>query len=327
MKRRSLIALLGGAVVAFPFAGRAQQKAMPVIGILSGSSPGPFAPLVAALRQGLGETGFVEGQNAVIEYRWAEGHQERLPALAADFVTRKVDLIVTTGGAASAHAAKTATSTIPIVFTTGSDAVESGLVDSLARPGGNLTGVTILNVKLIPKRIELIAELVPEARMIAILVNPNNAGTEPMIHDVPEAARTKGLELPILNASTESEIDTAFASLDLLHAAALVIAPDPFFGTRWKQFVTLASRHNIPAISAWREFVVAGGLISYGPSLTGAYRQVGVYAGKILNGAKPADLPVQQPTKFELVINLNTAKALGLTIPEPLLARADQVIE
>jgi putative ABC transport system substrate-binding protein len=306
---------------------RADQKAMPVIGFLSGSSPGAFAPLVAAVRQGLSESGFAEGQNAVIEYHWAEGHYDRLPALAADFVTRKVDLIIATGGAASARAAKTATSTIPIVFTTGSDAVETGLVDSLARPGGNLTGVTILNVKLIPKRIELISELVTEARVIAVLVNPNNAGTEPMIRDVPEAARTRGLQIPILNATTQNEIDTAFASLDLLHAAALVVAPDPFFGTRWKQFVTLASLHNIPAIYAWREFVSAGGLISYGTSLAAAYHQVGIYAGKILNGAKPADLPVQQPTKFELVINLKTAKALGLTVPTSILARADEVIE
>jgi putative tryptophan/tyrosine transport system substrate-binding protein len=201
------------------------------------------------------------------------------------------------------------------------------LVDSLARPGGNLTGVTILNVKLIPRRIELICELVPEARTIAVLVNPNNASTEPVIRDVPEAASRKGLQLSILKASTESEIDTAFASLDLLHAAALVVAPDPFFGTRWKQFVTLASHHNIPAIYAWREFVAAGGLISYGTGLAAAYRQVGIYAGKILNGAKPADLPVQQPTKFELVVNLRTAKALGLTIPPSILAGADEVIE
>jgi putative ABC transport system substrate-binding protein len=306
---------------------RAQQKAIPVIGLLSGSSPGAYAPLVAAIRQGLTEAGFAEGQNAVIEYHWAEGHYDRLPALAADFVTRKVDLIVAIGGAASARAAKTATSTIPIVFTTGSDAVETALIDSLARPGGNLTGVTILNVELIPKRIELISELVPEARVIAVLVNPNNPVSEPMIRDVPEAARTKGLQLSILKASTESEIDTAFASPDLLHAAALVVAPDPFFGTRWKQFVTLASRHNIPAIYAWREFVSAGGLISYGTSLPAAYRQVGTYAGKILKGAKPADLPVQQPTTFELVVNLNAAKALGLTVPPSILARANEVIE
>ena len=298
-----------------------------MIGFLSGSSPGLFVPLVAAFHQGLSEIGYVAGQSVAIEYRWAEGHYDRLPALAADLIARNVDLIVATGGAASARAAKTATLTIPIVFTTGSDPVESGLVDSLARPGGNITGVSILNVELIPKRIELISELVPEARIIAVLVNPNNAGTEPMIRDVPEAARAKGVQLPILKASTQSEIDTAFTSLDQLHAGALVVAPDPFFGTRHDQLLALASRHAIPAIYAWREFVTAGGLISYGTSLAVAYRQVGIYAGKILKGAKPADLPVQQPTVFELVVNLKTAKALGLTIPPSILARADEVIE
>ena len=326
MRRRELLFLLGGAMIATR-ALRAQQIATPVIGFLSGSSPGLFAPLVAAVRQGLSETGYVEGQNVAIEYRWAEGHYDRLPALAADLIARKVDLIVTTGGAASARAAKTATLTIPIVFTTGSDPVESGLVDSLARPGGNITGVSILNVHLIPKRIDLISELVPEARIIAVLVNPNNAGTEPMIRDVPEAARAKGVQLPILKASTQSEIDTTFTSLDQLHAGALVVTPDPFFGTRHDQLLALASRHAIPAIYAWREFVTAGGLISYGTSLIAAYRQVGIYVGKILSGAKPADLPVQQPTRFELVINLSTAKALGLTVPQSILMRADEVIE
>jgi len=326
MRRRELI-LFSSAAVAWSLAARAQQKAVPVIGFLSGSSPRLFVPLVAAVRQGLSETGYVEGQNVAIEYRWAEGHYDRLPALAADLIARNVDLIVATGGAASARAAKTATLTIPIVFTTGSDPVEAGLVDSLARPGGNITGVSILNVELIPKRIELISELVPEARIIAMLVNPNNAGTEPMIRDVPEVAHAKGVQLPILKASTQSEIDTAFTSLDQLHAGALVVAPDPFFGTRHDQLLALASRHAIPAIYAWREFVTAGGLISYGTSLAVAYRQVGTYVGKILKGAKPADLPVQQPTVFELVVNLKTAKALGLTIPPSILARADEVIE
>jgi putative tryptophan/tyrosine transport system substrate-binding protein len=326
MRRRELI-LFSSAAVAWSLAARAQQKAVPVIGFLSGSSPGLFVPLVAAVRQGLSETGYVEGQNVSIEYRWAEGQYDRLPALAADLIARNVDLIVATGGAASARAAKTATLTIPIVFTTGSDPVESGLVDSLARPGGNITGVSILNVELIPKRIELISELVPEARIIAVLVNPNNAGTEPMIRDVPQVARAKGVQLPILKASTQSEIDTAFTSLDQLHAGALVVAPDPFFGTRHDQLLALASRHAIPAIYAWREFVTAGGLISFGTSLAVAYRQVGTYVGKILKGAKPADLPVQQPTVFELVVNLKTAKALGLTIPPSILARADEVIE
>src|SRR5712671_5643963 len=326
MRRRELMLLLGGAMTAARTL-RAQQKAVPVIGFLSGSSSGLFVPLVAAVRQGLSETGYVEGQNVSIEYRWAEGQYDRLPALAADLIARNVDLIVATGGAASARAAKTATLTIPIVFTTGSDPVETGLVDSLARPGGNITGVSILNVELIPKRIELISELVPEARIIAVLVNPNNAGTEPMIRDVPQVARAKGVQLPILKASTQSEIDTAFTSLDQVHAGALVVAPDPFFGTRHDQLLALASRHAIPAIYAWREFVTAGGLISYGTSLAVAYRQVGTYVGKILKGAKPADLPVQQPTVFELVVNLKTAKALGLTIPPSLLARADEVIE
>ena len=326
MRRRELI-LFSSAAVAWSLAGRAQQKAMPVIGFLSGSSPGLFVPLVAAVRQGLSETGYVEGQNVSIEYRWAEGQYDRLPALAADLIARNVDLIVATGGAASVRAAKTATLTIPIVFTTGSDPVEAGLVDSLARPGGNITGVSILNVELIPKRIELISELVPEARIIALLVNPNNAGTEPMIRDVPEAARAKGVQLPILKASTQSEIDTTFTSLDQLHAGALVVAPDPFFGTRHDQLLALASRHAIPAIYAWREFVTAGGLISYGTSLAVAYRQVGTYVGKILKGAKPADLPVQQPTKIEFVVNMKAAKALGLNVPQPLLLRADAIIE
>jgi putative ABC transport system substrate-binding protein len=326
MRRRELLFLLGGAMIATR-ALRAQQIATPVIGFLSGSSPGLFAPLVAAVRQGLSETGYVEGQNVAIEYRWAEGHYDRLPTLAADLIACNVDLIVATGGAASARAAKTATLTIPIVFTTGSDPVESELVDSLARPGGNITGVSILNVHLIPKRIDLISELVPEARIIAVLVNPNNAGTEPMIRDLPEATRAKGVQLPILKASTQGEIDTAFTSLDQLHAGALVVAPDPFFGTRHGQLLALASRYAIPAIYAWREFVTAGGLISYGTSLIAAYRQVGIYVGKILSGAKPADLPVQQPTRFELVINLTTAKALGLTVPQSILMRADEVIE
>ena len=326
MNRRELMMLLAAAMGA-PRAARAQQKAMPVIGYLATSSPNPNSPNVVAFRQGLSETGYVEGQNVAIEYRWAEGHYDRLPALAADLIARNVDLIVATGGTASARTAKTATLTIPIVFTTGSDPVESGLVDSLARPGGNITGVSILNVELIPKRIELISELVPEARIIAVLVNPNNAGTEPMIRDVPEVAHAKGVQLPILKASTQSEIDTAFTSLDQVHAGALVVAPDPFFGTRHDQLLVLASRHAIPAIYAWREFVTAGGLISYGTSLAVAYRQVGTYVGKILKGAKPADLPVQQPTVFELVVNLKTAKALGLTIPPSILARADEVIE
>ena len=282
---------------------------------------------MAAFRQGLSETGYVEGQNVAIEYRWAEGRYDRLPALAADLVGRKVDVIVTSGGDPAALAAKNATSTIPIVFTVGGDPVAAGLVASLARPGGNLTGVSILAVELMPKRLELLSELVPQARVIALLVNPNNPNAERIMRDVQEAARAKGVQLHILKAGTESEIDAAFASLVQLQAGALVVGADPFFNSRREQLVALAARHAVPAIYEWREFAAAGGLISYGASLTAAYRQVGIYAGKILKGAKPADLPVQQPTTFELVVNLKTAKALGLTVPPSILARADEVIE
>ncbi len=306
MRRRELMLLLGGAAISWPRALRAQQKAMPVIGYLHTGSPDLNSPFMAAFRQGLSETGYVEEQNVAIEYRWAESHYDRLPALAADLVGRKVDLIVAPAATPAALAAKNATSTIPIVFRTG-DPVADGLVASLARPGGNLTGVGILAGELTPKRLELLSELVPQAKVIALLVNPNNADTERIkriIRDMEEAARAKGVQLPILKAGTESEIDVAFASLVQLHAGALVVGADPFLSSRREQFVALASRHAVPAIYAWREFVAAGGLISYGASLTAAYRQVGVYAGRIRKGAKPADLPVQQPTKFELVVNL-----------------------
>ena len=327
MKRRDFIALMGGTAVVVPRALRAQRKAMPVVGYLSTGLPGPFAPFVAAFRQGLSETGYVEGQNLAIEYRWAEGSYDRLPALAADLVGRKVDVIVASGGIPSALAAKSATSTIPIVFSTGTDPVADGLVASLARPGGNLTGTAFMLAELVPKRLELLSELVPQAKVIALLVNPNNPVTERMIRDVQEAARAKGVQLPILKARTEGEIDAAFATLIQLHAGALVIGTDPFFNSRREQFVALASRYAVPAIERFREFAASGGLISYGPSLTSAYRQTGVYAGKILNGAKPADLPVVRPTTFELVINLKTAKTLGLTVPQSIFARADEVIE
>jgi len=326
MRRRELLLLLAGAMTSAP-APRAQQKAMPVIGILGTASPGAFAPYVTAFRQGLSETGYVEGQNVAIEYRWAEGHYDRLPALAAELVGRKVDVIVSTGGAPTALAAKSATSTIPIVFRIGADAVELGLVASLARPGGNLTGVSLLADELTPKRLELLSELVPQAGVIAVLVNPNNTNAERNIRDGQEAARAKGVRLTILKAGSASEIDTAFATFVPLHAGALVVSADPFLTSRREQLVALASRHAVPAIYAWREFAASGGLISYGSSLTAAFRLVGIYAGKILKGAKPADLPVEQPTRFELVVNLKTAKALGRTVPPSILARADEVIE
>jgi putative ABC transport system substrate-binding protein len=298
---------------------------MPVIGVLSASAS-HSAPLMAAFLQGLSEAGYVEGQNVAIEYRWAEGHYDRLPALAADLVGRKVDLIVATSPP-SALAAKSATSTIPIVFRGGADPVGEGLVASLARPGGNLTGVALLAGEVTAKRLELLSELVPRAGVIALLVNPNTANAERIIQDVQQAARTKGLQLHVLKASSESEIDTAFASLIELAAGALLVGADPFLSSRREQIVALALRHAVPSIYAWREFAASGGLISYGASLTFGFRLLGTYAGKILAGAKPADLPVQQPTTFELVINLRTAKALGLTVPQALLVRADEVIE
>jgi putative tryptophan/tyrosine transport system substrate-binding protein len=327
MGRRDFIIFLAGAMAAWPLAARAQQKAMPVIGYLTPTSLNASSALVMdAFRQGLSEAGYVEGQNVTIEYRWAEDHYDRLPALAADLVGRKVDLIMANSPPA-ALAAKNATSTIPIVFRGGGDPVAGGLVASLARPGGNLTGVSFIPDELTAKRLEVLSELVPRAGVFALLVNPNSATAERVIRNVQEAARTKGLQLRVLKAGSESEIDTAFASLAQLNAGALVVAADPFLSTRRERLVALASRHAVPAIYAWREFAAAGGLISYGASLTSAYRQVGVYAGRILKGAKPADLPVQQPTTFELVINLKTAKALSLTVPQPFLMRADEVIE
>src|SRR3989440_6065015 len=281
---------------------------MPVIGVLSTASLGQFAPFMVAFRQGLSEAGYVEGQHLAIEYRGAEGHYDRLPALAADLVGRKVDVIFATSYPA-ALAAKNATSTIPIFFYSGGDPVADGLITSLARPGGNLTGISGLTVELNAKRLELVSELVPQARVIALLVNTSNPGAEPGIRETLEAARAKGGQLPILKASTESEIDAAFASLVQLHAGALLVGNDPFFNIRREQIAALASRHAVPAIYERREFAASGGLISYGPSLAAAYRQTGTYAGKILKGAKPADLPVERPTEVELVINLKAAKA------------------
>jgi putative ABC transport system substrate-binding protein len=323
MRRRELMLLLGGAMTAARSL-RAQQNTMPMVGVLGSGSPGPLAPFVAAFHQGLSETGYVEGQNLEIEYRWAENRYDRLPALAADRQDH-VDLAADEiGGTPPALAAKAATSTIPIVFSSG-DPIGFGLVASLARPGGNLTGVSSL--ELTPKRVEMLSELVPRAKVVALLVKPSNAIAEPMIRNVQEAACAKGLQLQILKASTESEIDAAFTTLVELHAGALVLPSDAFFNSRLDQLVALAARHAVPAIYDWREYAAAGGLISYGMSRTGAFRLSGIYVGKILKGAKPADLPVQQPTTFELVINLKTAKALGLTIPQSILGRADEVIE
>jgi putative ABC transport system substrate-binding protein len=325
MRRRDFIILLAGGMGGWPSALGAQQKAILVSGFLGSTSLNSFEPVLAAFRQGLAETGYVEGQNVAIEYRWAEGHYDRLPALAADLVDRKVDVIATVG-TPSALAAKSATSTIPIVISAG-DPVESGLVASLARPGANLTGVSILSVELMPKRLELLSELVPQAGVIALLVNPNNAISERITRDVQEAARTKAVQLHILTAGTESEIDAAFATLVQLHIGALLVGTDSFLSNRREDLVALAARHAVPAIYDAREFAAAGGLISYGANITALYRQAGIYAGRILKGAKPADLPVQRPTTFELVVNLKTANALGLTVPPSILARADEVIE
>ena len=322
MRRRDVLVLIGGATVFPSLAARAQQKAMPVIGLLSSTAPG----WLAAFRQGLSETGYVEGQNVAIEYRSAEGGYDRLPAMAADLVSRKVDVIVAGGGPA-ALAAKGATPTIPIVFSGVGDPVGVGLVTGVARPGGNVTGISEMTTELMSKRLQLLSEMVPRATVIALLVNPTTSNAEPYIRDVEAAGRARGVQLPILKATIESEIDAAFVALVQLHAGALVVVPDAFFTRRREQLVALASRHAVPAIYHLREFAAAGGLISYGASLPAVFRQAGIYTGRILKGERPADLPVQQPTKFELVVDLKTAKALDITVPQSILARADEVIE
>jgi len=323
MRRRELMLLLVGMMTATR-ALRAQQKAMPVIGYLSAGSP-DFR--LAAFRQGLNETGYAEGQNVAIEYRWAPGQYDQLPALAADLVRRRVTVIAAVG-IPPTFAAKAATSTIPIAFLVGIDPIEFDLIGSLNRPGGNITGVAILTAELAAKRLELLHELVPTAAVIALLVNPTDpAATQSETRNLQDAVRSLGLQLHILPASTPSEIDRAFGTLVELHADALVVSTDPLFTNQRAQIVALAARHAVPAIYVWREFVEAGGLMSYGTDLTDSYRQAGIYTGKILSGAKPADLPVQQVVKVQLFINLTTAKTLGLTIPLTLSGRADEVIE
>ncbi len=325
MKRREFITLLGGAAAPWPLAARAQQPVMPVIGFLHSESPGQYASHLRAFHQGLSEAGYVEGRNVAIQYRWAESHYDRLPALAADLVRRQVAVMTANGPAA--QPAKAATATIPIVFFAANDPVEIGLVASLNRPGGNLTGVVNLGVELGPKRLELLHELIPMATPIAVLINPAHPNADAQSAAMQAAARTLGLELHLLHASTEGDFDTVFATLLQLRAGGLVILTDPFFNTRIEQLAALAVRHAVPTIYQQRNFAAAGGLLSYTGSFTDLWRVIGVYAGRILKGEKPADLPVQQSTKVELIINLKTAKALGLEVPPQLLARADEVIE
>jgi putative ABC transport system substrate-binding protein len=326
MNRRDMIMLLGGAA-AWPLAARAQQAGMPVIGLLGSESPDLSAERLRAFLQGLSETGYVEGRNVAIEYRWAEGKNNRLPALAAELVRRPVTVMVTFASTAAAAAGKAATTAIPIIFALAADPVAAGLVASLNRPGGNLTGVTSLNGELYPKRLEMLHELVPSAAVIAFLVNPTNPTAEADTGDEEAAARILGVRLEVLQASTEGDFDAAFASLAKMGVRALVISSDALFNLRSEQLAALTFRHAIPTIFQTRAFAAAGGLMSYGVSVADIFRQQGIYTGRILKGEKPADLPIQQATKVELVINLKTAKAFGLTVPSPLLTRADEVIE
>jgi putative tryptophan/tyrosine transport system substrate-binding protein len=329
MQRREFITLLGGAAAAWPLAARSQQASMPVVGFLNARSPADAGHLAAAFRRGLAENGYVDSQTVTIEYRWALGQDDRLPVMAAELVGRPVAVLAATGGENSALAAKAATSTIPIVFAVGSDPVGLGLVASYNRPGGNVTGINILTNTLEAKRLGLLHELVPKAATVGVLLNPNWApsASANQLRDMQDAARVVGLQIDVFRASNDQEIDAAFEAVTQKSIAALAVTGNPFYDTRREKLVALAARYAVPAVYQFREFAVAGALMSYGIDLPDAYRQVGVYVGRILNGAKPADLPVLQPTKFEFVINLKTAKALGITVPLTLLGRADEVIE
>ena len=327
MKRRNFLAGLVGTTVAWPLTALAQQPAMPVIGFLNSASPQPFENYVAGFRAGLKETGYVDGKNVAIEFRWAEGHYDRLPGMAADLVRLKVAVLVATGGVPAVLAAKAATTTVPVAFTIGGDPVRLGFVTSLSRPGGNMTGVSLLVTQMETKRLGLLHALVPKAELIGILLNPNNPVATDEMREVQEAARAFGQQIHILPASSESEINAAFATVVELHAAAMLVCADPFFNSQRDKIIALAARHAIPAIYEQREHALAGGLMSYGTSFSDGYRQVGIYVGRILKGEKPADLPVQQSTKFEFVINLKTAKALGIEVPPNLSAEADEIIE
>jgi putative tryptophan/tyrosine transport system substrate-binding protein len=325
MRRREFVALIGSVALGWPAAALAQQPALPVIGVLSPLPPLPSAK--SGLNEGLNEAGFIEGNNVTVEYRSASGHIDQLPALAADLVSRKVAVILAGGGPDSALAAKAATATIPIVFGTATDPIDSGLVTSISRPTANLTGVYLIGTLLNPKRLELLRELIPSAALMAVLLNPTRTGFQDEVREIQAAADKMGLKLRILTASTDGEIDAAFATLLEQHVGGLIVDGDQFFTERHDQLVLLTTRHAIPTIFAWREFVSAGGLMSYGTSLSAAWRQGGLYAGRILKGAKPADLPVVQPTTFDLAVNLTAAKVLGINVPPTLLARADEVIE
>jgi len=326
MKRRDFITLLGGAA-AWPLTARAQQPALPVVGVLHATSLTYFEQFDASVRQGLGETGLIEGRNFAFEYRWADGQNDRLPALAADLVRRRVAVIFTIGGTAPPLAAKEATSTIPIVFISAADPIKAGLVSSLGRPGGNITGVSLLGTDLEAKRLEILRRIAPQAALIGVLVNPTYPDVERQRRELQEGADTLKQPIAVVTASTEAEIDNAIANLAQKGAGAVLVTQDIFFNTRGEQLVALAARYRLPAIYDQREIAARGGLISYGTHFADGYRQAGVYVGKVLKGVKPADLPVMQPTRFDLVINLQTSKALGLDVPPTLLALADEVIE